>query len=46
MREVGVKVVVVFVGDVDKGFDNVKLLVLEMDFIVIVGLFDRLKVMV
>lgn len=46
LREAGVKVVVVLVGDADKGLDNVKPLASEMDFIMTVGSPDRLKVMV
>lgn len=46
LREAGVKVVVVLVGDADKGLDNVKPLASQMDFIVTVGSPDRLKVMV
>lgn len=46
LREAGVKVVVVLVGDADKGLDNVKPLASEMDLIVTVGSPDRLKVMV
>ena len=46
LRAAGVKVVVVLVGDADKGLDNVKPLASQMDFIVTVGSPDRLKVMV
>ena len=38
--------VVVLVGDADKGLDNVKPLASQMDFILAVGSPDRLKVMV
>ena len=46
LREAGVKVVVVLVGDADKSLDNVKPLASQMDFILAVGAPDRLKVMV
>lgn len=46
LREAGVKVVVVLVGDADKGLENVKPLASQMDFILAVGSPDRLKVMV
>lgn len=38
--------VVVLVGDVDKGLDNVKPLASGMDYILTVGSPDRLKLMV
>lgn len=46
LREAVIKVVVVLVGDADKGLDNVKPLASQMDFILAVGSPDRLKVMV
>ena len=46
LKEAGIKVIVVLVGDVDKGLNNVKPLASGMDFILTVGSPDRLRVMV
>lgn len=46
LKDAGIKVIVVLVGDEDKGLDNVRPLASGKDFILAVGSPDRLKVMV
>ena len=46
LKEAGVKVVVVVVGDVDNGLENVRQLASGDKFILTVGSPDRLKIMV
>ena len=46
LKEAGIKVVVVVVGDADKGLENVRPLASGDKFILVVGSPDRLKIMV
>ena len=46
LKEAGIKVVVVVVGDADKGLENVRPLASEDKFILVAGSPDRLKIMV
>ena len=45
LKEEGIKVVILLVGDADNGLENVKPLASAEDFTLTVGSLDRLKVM-